>query len=61
MRKRLSLILVLVLALATILPGFAKAQGPSGELEIFSWWAGDEGPALEALIALYSQQYPDVE
>lgn len=26
---------------------------PSGELEIFSWWAGDEGPALEALIDLY--------
>lgn len=34
---------------------------PRGKLEIFSWWAGDEGPALEALIKLYNQQYPDVE
>ncbi|MBI9043176.1 MAG: extracellular solute-binding protein [Anaerolineaceae bacterium] len=33
----------------------------SGELEIYSWWAGDEGPALEALIALYGEMYPDVE
>ena len=23
----------------------------SNELEIYSWWAGDEGPALEALIS----------
>lgn len=43
------------LALAT---GFAYAQG---ELEIFSWWAGDEGPALEALIDLFEQQNPGVE
>ena len=34
---------------------------PSGELEIYSWWAGDEGPALEALIEMYSEMYPDVE
>jgi glucose/mannose transport system substrate-binding protein len=44
---------------------FALAAGLSmanaGELEIFSWWAGDEGPALEALIDLYEEQYPDVE
>ena len=31
------------------------------ELEIYSWWAGDEGPALEALIDLYSEMYPNVE
>ena len=30
-------------------------------LEIFSWWAGDEGPALEALIREYSRQYPNVQ
>ena len=34
---------------------------PQGELEIFSWWAGDEGPALEALIDLYTEQNPQVE
>ncbi len=31
------------------------------KLEIFSWWAGDEGPALEALIKAYGEQYPNVE
>ena len=28
----------------------------TGDLEIFSWWAGDEGPALQALIDIYKQQ-----
>jgi len=42
-----------------LIPGVA-AQDLSGELEIFSWWAGDEGPALEALIAQYNQMYPGV-
>jgi glucose/mannose transport system substrate-binding protein len=36
-----------------------SGQDPSGELEIFSWWAGTEGPALEALIELYEETYPD--
>jgi glucose/mannose transport system substrate-binding protein len=45
------------------LVGFATAQGsqPTGKLEIFSWWAGDEGPALAALVELYSRTYPNVE
>lgn len=37
------------------------ALAQTGKLEIFSWWAGDEGPALEALIKLYKQKYPNVE
>jgi glucose/mannose transport system substrate-binding protein len=45
--------LLLLLGLST-----AAAQN---ELEIFSWWAGDEGPALEALIELYEQEHPGVE
>ncbi len=50
------LALLLVAAVPTL------AQGDlSGELEIFSWWAGDEGPALEALIAKYNELYPNVE
>ena len=44
--------------LLTLLLSAAYAQG---ELEIFSWWAGDEGPALQALIDQYQQQYPDTE
>ena len=47
-----------LLVLAALLFGAASAQG---ELEIFSWWAGDEGPALEALIELYQEAHPDVE
>jgi glucose/mannose transport system substrate-binding protein len=61
MKKLLSL--ALVLALAALMVGAIGAQDEdlSGELELFSWWAGDEGPALEALIALYNEMYPGVE
>ncbi len=58
MRKLFTLALALSMVLAV--GGMALAQGPSGELEIFSWWAGDEGPALEALITRYVELYPDV-
>ena len=50
-----ALFLILVAA-----PLPAGAASPSGDLEIFSWWAGDEGPALEALIKLYKSKYPQV-
>ncbi|TVR21255.1 MAG: carbohydrate ABC transporter substrate-binding protein [Anaerolineaceae bacterium] len=62
MKKYISLFLTLLLALGLV--GFAHAQDDdelSGELEIFSWWAGDEAPALEALIALYNEMHPNVE
>ncbi|MBL8163529.1 MAG: carbohydrate ABC transporter substrate-binding protein [Anaerolineae bacterium] len=59
MKKRLLLISLLVLTFAFV--GAVRAQDLSGQLEIFSWWAGDEGPALEALIALYNSQNPGVE
>ncbi len=59
MNKRLlSLFVAIVLGFALV--GSAAAQG-GGKLEIFSWWAGDEGPALEALIKLYNQKNPNVE
>jgi glucose/mannose transport system substrate-binding protein len=60
MKLRISLLLVLGL-FVTLVGGIVSAQDTSGELEIFSWWAGDEGPALEALIALYSAQNPNVD
>ena len=53
-------VLALVGALVGLL-GMVSFANLSGELEIFSWWAGDEGPALEALIALYGDMYPDVQ
>ena len=40
---------------------FTTALAQQGELEIFSWWAGDEGPALEALIERYEAQNPGVQ
>jgi glucose/mannose transport system substrate-binding protein len=43
---------------ATALASVSLAQG---RLEIFSWWAGDEGPALQALLDLYKKKYPNVE
>lgn len=63
MKRLVILFTLLVLVSAVIAPGMTTAQDEelSGELEIFSWWAGDEGPALEALIALYGDQNPDVE
>jgi glucose/mannose transport system substrate-binding protein len=59
MKTRLLLVLALVLMMS--LAGVSRAQDLSGQLEIFSWWSGDEGPALEALIALYNSQNPGVE
>ncbi len=52
MKKLLALILAVSMVLGV--SSIALAQGPSGELELFSWWAGDEGPR-------YSEMYPDVE
>jgi glucose/mannose transport system substrate-binding protein len=40
---------------------FTTALAQQGKLEIFSWWAGDEGPALEALIERYEAQNPGVQ
>jgi glucose/mannose transport system substrate-binding protein len=34
---------------------------PMGSLEIFSWWAGDEGPALDALIKVFEMKYPKIK
>lgn len=53
--KVTTLCMALVLTLGTM-----ASAAIGGELEIFSWWAGDEGPALEALIELYESKYPEV-
>jgi glucose/mannose transport system substrate-binding protein len=60
MKSRLLLVSLLLVVVSAF--GFVRAQeAPSGELELFSWWAGDEGPALDALIQLFSEQYAGVE
>ncbi len=51
---------VILLSIAFVLASAFGAGAATGQLEIFSWWAGDEGPALEALIKLYEQKYPGV-
>ncbi len=56
--KRGSL-LVVVVACAALFA--VPALGAQEKLEIFSWWAGDEGPALQALIDRYQQLYPSIQ
>jgi glucose/mannose transport system substrate-binding protein len=42
--------------------GGAAAPAAGGQLEIFSWWtSGGEVEALNAIYAVYSKQWPDVE
>ncbi len=55
MKRRLWWSLVVSTAL------FAVTVRAQEKLEIFSWWAGDEGPALQALITQYNRLYPDIE
>jgi glucose/mannose transport system substrate-binding protein len=50
-----------LLAVSSALLMVASSAMAKDKLEIFSWWAGDEGPALEALIAQYNKLYPGVE
>jgi len=40
----------------------AAEEGPSGKLEIFSWWtAGGEAEGLNAMFEVYKSMYPNVE
>lgn len=56
------LALLVISALLVACLGTTAATAPlSGKLEIFSWWAGDEGPALQALIDRYEKLYPGVK
>jgi glucose/mannose transport system substrate-binding protein len=71
-----SLVLMLALTLSPLFAGGEQEAGtaaditaekvsltgetPQGDLELFSWWAGDEGPALEALIREFEKKYPAV-
>jgi len=56
---------LLLLALAAMVLGLntaiAQNEEVSGEVEIFSWWAGGgEAAGLEALIVRFSELYPNV-
>ncbi len=61
MKKSLAkLCLAFAAVLLLAVPQVSQAKELSGNLEIFSWWAGDEGPALQALIKKYQEQNPNV-
>jgi glucose/mannose transport system substrate-binding protein len=57
MTRRTSLFLVV--ALVSLL-GATSARAQE-KLEIFSWWAGDEGPALQALLDRYAALNPSIQ
>ncbi len=61
--KRLVGVFCVLMALCSlaVFTSTAVAAAPKGEVEIFSWWAGDEGPALEALIKAFEAKYPDIK
>jgi len=63
--RRFILSLALVVALTVLALGRTTAQAQdsnlSGKFEIFSWWAGGEAPAKDALINLFKKQYPKIE
>jgi glucose/mannose transport system substrate-binding protein len=48
------------IALIALALGTASSALAAGKLEIFSWWSGDEGPALAALVKVYEAKYPGV-
>jgi glucose/mannose transport system substrate-binding protein len=50
----------IVLAACVALIGAVSVQAQQ-KLEIFSWWAGDEGPALQALLDKYNALYPNID
>jgi len=68
----LALVLVIAVLLAACAPATPAAAptaaptqasaGPSGDLEIFSWWtAGGEAQGLEAMLKIFQAQYPNVK
>ncbi|MAS38310.1 MAG: ABC transporter substrate-binding protein [Anaerolineaceae bacterium] len=62
MSKRFVTVLITLSLLAMlVMPAMAQEDGPSGDLEIFSWWTGGgEAAGLEALIARFAELYPEV-
>jgi len=61
MKNRAVSAFCILTAACIMLAGATASAIAGGKLEIFSWWAGDEGPALAALVELYKKQNPGVE
>jgi glucose/mannose transport system substrate-binding protein len=66
-RRFTSLVMASAVALTIVanfvVPSQAKPvnSDPTGKLEIYSWWSGDEAPALKALVDTFQKQYPSVQ
>lgn len=59
MNKKVLFFVLLLVSLSLF--AVASAQDASGDLEIFSWWTGGgEAAGLDALIARFSEMYPNV-
>jgi glucose/mannose transport system substrate-binding protein len=59
--KALKVLVALALVLLSVTVVSAQDAAPTGDLEIFSWWTGGgEAAGLDALIAKFSEMYPDV-
>ncbi len=59
MNKKVLFFVLLLVSLSLF--AVASAQDVSGDLEIFSWWTGGgEAAGLDALIARFSEMYPNV-
>ncbi len=61
MKRTIASLFVALAAMLLFAAVPAQSKDLSGQLEIFSWWAGDEGPALQALIDAYKAAHPNVE
>src|SRR5690606_37442963 len=60
MKPRWSLLLIgTLLSILLVAPTAALADA-TGDVEISSWWAGDGGPALEAIIREFEARHPGV-
>jgi glucose/mannose transport system substrate-binding protein len=58
----MSLLVLLALVIFGVFGAAVAQESASGELEIFSWWTGGgEEAGLNALIARFSELYPDVQ
>lgn len=62
MVRKMSLLVLLALVIFGVFGAAVAQESASGELEIFSWWTGGgEEAGLNALIARFSELYPDVQ
>jgi len=60
-RKFFAVALMALAALGLVSMASAQDENLSGDLEIFSWWAGGgEAAGLEALVARFAELYPNV-